>query len=247
MTQEQLADLMQVSRQAVSKWESDLAFPETDKLVRLGELFDCSIDYLLRENTQRDGTKKEENADVRTLHVSVPFFSKSYEYVSQRRIGNLPLVHVNIGRGRVARGVIAVGFRSVGVLSVGLLSAGIMAFGLLSLGVLAFGVLSLGIAAFGSIAAGVFSFGAIALGALLAMGGVAVGSFACGGVAIGNYYAWGGYASAKVAIGLTHVKGSVWSYCGEALDFDRTQMIQKLKDVTPEALRWIGELVTRFA
>ena len=246
MTQEQLADLMQVSRQAVSKWESDLAFPETDKLVRLGELFDCSIDYLLRENSQRDGTKKEENTETQTLHVSISFFSKPYEYVSQRRLGNLPLVHVNIGRGRVARGVIAVGFRSVGVLSVGLLSAGVLSLGLLSLGVLAFGVLSLGIVAFGSIAAGVLSFGAIALGALLAMGGVAVGSFACGGVAIGNYYAWGGYANAKVAIGLTHAKGSVWSYCGEALDFDRTQMLQKLREVTPTALQWLAELAARL-
>ena len=34
-TQEQLADLLGVSRQSVSKWESDLAYPETDKLIRL--------------------------------------------------------------------------------------------------------------------------------------------------------------------------------------------------------------------
>lgn len=45
-TQEQLAELLGVSRQAISKWESSLAYPETDKLIRLGELFDCSLDYL---------------------------------------------------------------------------------------------------------------------------------------------------------------------------------------------------------
>ena len=37
-TQEQLAELLGVSRQAISKWESDTAYPETEKLLRLGEL-----------------------------------------------------------------------------------------------------------------------------------------------------------------------------------------------------------------
>ena len=48
-TQEQLAERMAVSRQSVSKWESDLAYPETEKLIALGSLFDCSMDYLLKE------------------------------------------------------------------------------------------------------------------------------------------------------------------------------------------------------
>ncbi len=46
-TQEQLADLLDVSRQSISKWESDAAYPETDKLLLLGKIFDCSMDYLL--------------------------------------------------------------------------------------------------------------------------------------------------------------------------------------------------------
>lgn len=41
-TQEQLADILGVSRQSISKWESDIAFPETDKLIEIGKLFDCS-------------------------------------------------------------------------------------------------------------------------------------------------------------------------------------------------------------
>ena len=48
-TQEQLADLLGVSRQSISKWESNLAYPETDTLIELGKLFDCSMDYLLKE------------------------------------------------------------------------------------------------------------------------------------------------------------------------------------------------------
>lgn len=55
-TQEQLADILGVSRQSVSKWESDIAYPETDKLIEIGKLFDCSMDYRLKENiTEKSG------------------------------------------------------------------------------------------------------------------------------------------------------------------------------------------------
>ena len=51
-TQEELADRLGVSRQAVSKWEQDAAFPETDKVLELCKLFSVSADELLfgREN-----------------------------------------------------------------------------------------------------------------------------------------------------------------------------------------------------
>ena len=48
-TQEQLADILGVSRQSISKWESDIAYPETDKLIKLGKILECSMDYLLKE------------------------------------------------------------------------------------------------------------------------------------------------------------------------------------------------------
>ncbi len=57
-TQEQLADILCVSRQSVSKWESDTAYPETDKLISLSRLFDCSLDYLLKDEcTERSSCK----------------------------------------------------------------------------------------------------------------------------------------------------------------------------------------------
>lgn len=52
ITQEELSAILKVSRQSVSRWEMDAAFPETDKLVRLSRLFDCSIDYLLNNDYQ---------------------------------------------------------------------------------------------------------------------------------------------------------------------------------------------------
>ena len=48
MTQEELAAKLGVSRQAVSKWESDGALPELEKLAALCGLFGCTMDGLLR-------------------------------------------------------------------------------------------------------------------------------------------------------------------------------------------------------
>lgn len=53
-TQEQLADMLEVSRQAISKWENGTAYSETDKLLKISEIFDCSLDYLLKDKGSRD-------------------------------------------------------------------------------------------------------------------------------------------------------------------------------------------------
>lgn len=59
-TQEELADILGVSRQSVSKWESDVAFPETDKLITLAKLYHCTVDYLL--NTDNNDITSETNS-----------------------------------------------------------------------------------------------------------------------------------------------------------------------------------------
>ena len=50
MTQENLAEKMDVSRQTVSKWELDAIFPEVNKIVDLCALFSCTMDQLVRED-----------------------------------------------------------------------------------------------------------------------------------------------------------------------------------------------------
>ena len=47
MTQERLAMLLGVSRQAISKWESEKAYPEMDKLLMICDLFGCTLDDLV--------------------------------------------------------------------------------------------------------------------------------------------------------------------------------------------------------
>ncbi len=50
MSQEDLAEQLGVSRQAVSNWENGQGFPETDKLIQIANLFGASLDYLLKED-----------------------------------------------------------------------------------------------------------------------------------------------------------------------------------------------------
>lgn len=64
LSQEALADKLMVSRQAVSKWESGVTLPETDKLVIISNMFGVSLDYLLKEDTPvRSASKSTENLD----------------------------------------------------------------------------------------------------------------------------------------------------------------------------------------
>lgn len=54
MSQEDLAGELNVSRQAVSKWESNNGYPETEKMILLSQLFNVSLDYLMKEDYQQE-------------------------------------------------------------------------------------------------------------------------------------------------------------------------------------------------
>lgn len=56
ITQEALAEKLNVSRQTVSKWEMDAALPEMDKAIELCRVFGCSLDNLFREELTVSGT-----------------------------------------------------------------------------------------------------------------------------------------------------------------------------------------------
>ena len=51
-SQEALAEKLNVSRQAVSKWELGTTLPETDKVITISEFFNVSTDYLLKDKFQ---------------------------------------------------------------------------------------------------------------------------------------------------------------------------------------------------
>ena len=46
MSQEDLAEKLDVSRQAISKWESGQGYPEMEKIIKISEIFNCNIDFL---------------------------------------------------------------------------------------------------------------------------------------------------------------------------------------------------------
>lgn len=51
LSQEQLAEKLNVSRQAVSKWESNQSYPEMEKLIEMTKIFGCTLDDLTNSNT----------------------------------------------------------------------------------------------------------------------------------------------------------------------------------------------------
>lgn len=53
LSQEQLAEKLNVSRQAISKWESGTAVPESEKLVTISNYFGVSVDYLLKDEEEK--------------------------------------------------------------------------------------------------------------------------------------------------------------------------------------------------
>ena len=50
LSQEELAEKLSVSRQSVSKWESNNTYPETDKIVQICNIFECTMDDLINDN-----------------------------------------------------------------------------------------------------------------------------------------------------------------------------------------------------
>lgn len=71
MSQGDLADRLEVSRQTVSKWENDSSLPELDKIIRLCELFKVSSDYVLRGITENTESKEKEQTVIKEKTVII--------------------------------------------------------------------------------------------------------------------------------------------------------------------------------
>lgn len=73
LSQEELAEKLDVSRQTVSKWEAGSSLPEIEKLIFLSDFFQVSIDYLLRD--KQINTNFSEDLD----RMVIKFLGSSYE------------------------------------------------------------------------------------------------------------------------------------------------------------------------
>ena len=64
MSQGDLADALDVSRQTISKWENNSSVPELDKIIRLSELFSISTDFILRGSDASKTVKDEKTETI---------------------------------------------------------------------------------------------------------------------------------------------------------------------------------------
>lgn len=72
-SQEDAADKLGVSRQAISKWESGQGKPEINNIIKLAEIYDVTTDYLLagKENTSCENYPAIENNDIYKKMIAV--------------------------------------------------------------------------------------------------------------------------------------------------------------------------------
>ncbi|PNV66794.1 helix-turn-helix transcriptional regulator [Enteroscipio rubneri] len=89
MTQEQLAMLLGVSRQSVTKWEAERSSPELDKLLKMCKIFDCSLDDLV----QGDLTKRRDedgNAQGKAVPAGPPQDVCGYDEHQRKMAWKMP-------------------------------------------------------------------------------------------------------------------------------------------------------------
>ena len=80
-SQEELADKMNVSRQAVSKWESAQSIPDLEKILQLGTLFGVTTDYLLKDDIEdEEFTNESSDAAVKKINIE-----EANIYIEQRK------------------------------------------------------------------------------------------------------------------------------------------------------------------
>ena len=205
LSQEELAEILGVSRQAVQKWESGASTPDVGNLVALSDYFGVSLDELVKGGKQPQPSPPPAD-DVGSFPRRV-----QWEYKSKRTLFGLPLVHIHLGWGLCrAKGILAIGNLATGLFTLGALSAGLFSLGGLSLGLLALGGLALGGVALGGVAIGLLAIGGLAMG-VVSLGGLSIGVYAVGGAALADRVAIGGFASGHIALG-ERARGSL-AYC----------------------------------
>ena len=257
LSQEEVGEKLGVSRQAISKWESGQSTPDLKKLIAISELYNITIDSLVKDEYEFDvfksnevssvdnqEEKKEDNKNAQiviNINKDSIFTSHSveYEYKSKKSIFGVPLVHVNLGKGfKKAKGIIAVGNISCGIISSGFVSLGVLSCGFLSIGGISLGLISIAILlAIGVFSLGSFSIGAISVG-VFSFGAVSIGKYAFGACAIASDIAIGDYARANVAIGNT-----VEGINNLPLDTPLKEVKDLLKKEYPNLNQWIINVI----
>lgn len=116
LTQSAVAEKLDVSRQAISRWESGIALPSTDNLKSLSALYGVPVDYLLNSDTEEQRVTKgleaenivllllsvavilcgcEERANLKTIPIETPVWetisTNDIVYPEEESLGDIPL------------------------------------------------------------------------------------------------------------------------------------------------------------
>ena len=81
-SQEELADKMNVSRQAVSKWEGAQTIPDLEKILQLSTLFGVTTDYLLKDEIEDEELTNDTSSDTAVKRISI---EEANAYIEQRK------------------------------------------------------------------------------------------------------------------------------------------------------------------
>ena len=93
LTQNDIADKIGVTSQAVSKWENDQATPDIDVLVKLSEIFDISLDELLgKERKTVEFKEKPSKKEIEKMFLRISILGSDGEKINV----NLPLSIVKV-------------------------------------------------------------------------------------------------------------------------------------------------------
>ena len=83
LSQGQLASLLEVSRQAVSKWENDTASPDTLRLIQLADVLSTDVEYLATGKKSKPQIQRVHVPEIREKIIEKPVEKKVIEYVEK--------------------------------------------------------------------------------------------------------------------------------------------------------------------
>ena len=83
LSQGQLASLLEVSRQAVSKWENDTASPDTLRLIQLADVLSTDVEYLATGKKSKPQIQRVYVPEIREKIIEKPVEKKVIEYVAK--------------------------------------------------------------------------------------------------------------------------------------------------------------------
>lgn len=90
LSQEQLADMLDVTRQSVSKWESGTTYPEMDKLITMCKIFKCSLDDLTNDEVSDINSFKKNNNLVNGIISNISeLISETVEMIKSMTAGQV--------------------------------------------------------------------------------------------------------------------------------------------------------------